>query len=68
MLLELSLREGRNREVRRMMEAVGHPVLRLRRVRFGPVTIGDMKPGEWRDLSNKEIRGLRDSVLQEELE
>ena len=63
--LSLVLKEGRNREVRRMMEAVGHPVLRLRRVRFGPVTLGDMKPGDWRDLSNIEIRALRDSVLQE---
>lgn len=64
--LNLVLREGRNREVRRIMEAVGHPVLRLRRVRFGPVSLGDMKPGEWRDLSNKEMRALRDSVHQEE--
>jgi 23S rRNA pseudouridine2605 synthase len=60
--LSLILREGRNREVRRMMEAVGHPVLRLRRVRFGPVTLGNMKPGNWRDLSDKEIRALRASV------
>lgn len=65
--LSLVLREGRNREVRRMMEEVGHPVLRLRRVRFGPVTLGDMKAGEWRDLSNKEMRALRDSVQMEDL-
>jgi len=61
-VLSLVLKEGRNREVRRIIEAVGHQVLRLRRVRFGPVTLGAMKPGEWRDLSNKEIRALRDSV------
>jgi 23S rRNA pseudouridine2605 synthase len=60
--LSLVLKEGRNREVRRMLEAVGHPVLRLRRVRFGPVMLGTMQPGRWKDLSDKEIRALRASV------
>jgi 23S rRNA pseudouridine2605 synthase len=60
--LSLVLKEGRNREVRRLMEAVGHPVLRLRRVRFGPVTLGNVQPGRWKDLSEKEIRALRASV------
>jgi len=63
--LFLVLREGRNREVRRLMEAVGHRVLRLRRVRYGPIRLGSLKRGEWRDLSNREIRALRDSVQSE---
>ncbi|MFO8172928.1 MAG: pseudouridine synthase [Longimicrobiales bacterium] len=66
--LSMVLREGRNREVRRLMEAVGQPVLRLKRVRFGPVRLGDLKSGEWRDLTNKEIRALRGSVQSEEVE
>ena len=64
--LSLVLREGRNREVRRLLEAVGHPVLRLRRVRFGPVRLGNLRVGEWRTLSTTEIRALRDSVYLEE--
>jgi len=60
--VSLVLREGRNREVRRLMEAVGHPALRLRRVRFGPIRLGALKAGEWRELTKKEIRALRDSV------
>lgn len=61
-LLSLVLREGRNREVRRLMEAVGHPVLRLRRIRFGPLRLGNLESGAWRALTEKEIRALRDSV------
>lgn len=57
--LILHLAEGRNREVRRMMEAVGHPVVRLFRQSFGPIRIGRLKKGEWRRLSPAEIRTLR---------
>ncbi len=57
-ILALILREGRKREVRRLMEAVGHPVQRLKRVRFGGLELGDMKPGEWRDLTSAEISTL----------
>ena len=64
-LVSLVLREGRNREVRRLMEAVGHPVLRLRRVRYGPIHLGSLGPGEWRNLTKTEIRVLRDSVKTE---
>lgn len=56
--LRLVLTEGRNREVRRMMEAVGHPVRCLRRERFGPVTLGALPPGQWRELTKDEIREL----------
>lgn len=48
--LALTLREGRNRQVRRMTAAVGHPTLRLIRYRVGPWTIDGLKPGEWRDV------------------
>ncbi|HSR41124.1 MAG TPA: pseudouridine synthase, partial [Longimicrobiales bacterium] len=61
-VLALVLREGRKREVRRMCEAVGHPVTHLARVRFGPVALGDLPPGEWRELSDGEIRTLRERV------
>ncbi len=48
------LTEGRKREVRRMLSALGHPVLRLRRVRFGSVTLDRLEPGEWRYLDQAE--------------
>jgi 23S rRNA pseudouridine2605 synthase len=50
--------EGRKREVRRMLEAVGLPVRRLIRTRVGPVRLGRMKAGELRDLSHDEVRDL----------
>jgi 23S rRNA pseudouridine2605 synthase len=61
-LLEFTIREGRNRQVRRMCEAVGHPVLALERVRLGPVRLGDLKPGASRRLSEAEIAKLRVSA------
>lgn len=56
--LRLVLREGRNREVRRMLEALGHPVKRLVRKRFGPLRLGQMRRGEWRHLTPEEIEML----------
>lgn len=53
--LELTLREGMNRQVRRMTAAVGHPTLRLVRQAIGPITLGDLQPGQWRDLTPQEI-------------
>lgn len=55
----LVLAEGRKREVRRMMSAVGHPVLELCRTRYGPVELGDLAPGEWRELTGEELARLR---------
>jgi 23S rRNA pseudouridine2605 synthase len=57
--LTLVLTEGRKREVRRMMSEVGHAVLKLRRLRFGPVALGDLERGAWRPLSGQELAALR---------
>ncbi len=56
--LRLTLHEGRNRQVRRMTAAVGHPTLRLVRVAVGPVTLEGLQPGEWRALAAAEARAL----------
>ena len=57
--LELTIHEGRNRQVRRMCDAVGHPVRELRRERFGPLTLDGLRPGEHRRLSERELESLR---------
>ncbi len=57
-VLTLTLHEGRNREVRRLCEAVGLTVDKLTRVKFGPVSLGDLPSGQWRPLSAVELRGL----------
>jgi 23S rRNA pseudouridine2605 synthase len=58
-LLTLTLREGRNRQVRKMCAAVGHPVRRLTRVRIGPIRLADLPAGRWRDLTPREIAALK---------
>lgn len=57
--LQITLREGRNRQVRRMTAAVGHPTLRLIRIAIGPIMLGDLKPGEWRETTAAEVSMLR---------
>jgi 23S rRNA pseudouridine2605 synthase len=57
--LELTIHEGRKRQVKRMCAAVGHPVVSLQRVRFGPLRLGDLKPGAHRRLGEAEISLLR---------
>ncbi len=57
-LIELTIHEGRNRQVRRMFDAVGHPVIRLARIAVGPVRLGRLKPGNLRRLSPEEVRTL----------
>jgi pseudouridine synthase len=58
-VLEIVLREGRNRQVRRMCDAIAHPVERLRRTRIGPVTDRRLRPGQIRDLTKAELNRLR---------
>src|SRR5262249_36607803 len=57
--IELTIHEGRNRQVRRMCAAVGHPVAELQRVAFGPVFLGGLSPGEHRLLRDAEVERLR---------
>lgn len=54
-VLKIIIHEGRNRQVKRMCEAVGHPVLRLKRTAVGKLTLGNLQPGEWKYLSTQEI-------------
>jgi 23S rRNA pseudouridine2605 synthase len=58
-LIELTIHEGRNRQVRRMCQAVGHPVLELTRTRFGPLGLDGLAPGAHRRLAEAEVEGLR---------
>ena len=60
-LVELVLREGRNRQVRRMLDALGYRVLSLQRTRFGPVSLGELRPGRARFLTTRELKDLRRS-------
>lgn len=60
--LELTIYEGRKHQVKRMLEVVGHPVLRLKRVRFGPLFLGDLRPGRYRYLTDREANALRGLV------
>jgi pseudouridine synthase len=57
-MLEITITEGRNRQVRRMCEAIGHPAARLVRTAIGPLQLGRLKPGRWRRLSPIEVQGL----------
>ncbi len=61
--LYMVLREGRNRQIRHMTAAVGHPTLRLIRVAIGPVALCDMEPGQWRHLDNSELAALEQMLL-----
>jgi 23S rRNA pseudouridine2605 synthase len=58
-VIELTLHEGRKRQVRRMLEAVGHPVRELQRIAFGPLRLGEMGPGAVRRLTPAEVESLR---------
>ena len=58
--LEITLREGRNRQVRKMTAAVGYPTLRLVRIKIGSLTLKDLKPGEIRELTKQEIKNLKE--------
>jgi 23S rRNA pseudouridine2605 synthase len=57
--LRVVIHEGRKRQVRLMAAAVGHPVIELHRVRYGPLTLGNLEPGRWRYLARHEVHALR---------
>ncbi|NCY16756.1 MAG: rRNA pseudouridine synthase [Actinobacteria bacterium] len=57
-VIRLTIHEGRNRQVRRMCDAIGHPVIRLVRSRIGPIADRRLKPGQWRPLTGEELRAL----------
>jgi pseudouridine synthase len=61
-VLEMTLHEGRKRQIRRMLDAVGHPVRRLVRVAVAGVELGELPPGQWRELTEDEIARLRRAV------
>ncbi|HPY83942.1 pseudouridine synthase [Ruminococcus sp. XPD3002] len=61
-VLLMTIKEGRNRQIRRMCEAVGLEVARLRRISVGPVKLGMLKPGAWRELTAEELRALRTAI------
>ena len=61
--VQITLREGRNRQVRRMFEVIGHQVIRLRRVRLGPLVTRGLKPGDHRELTRAEVEALRRAAL-----
>lgn len=63
-VLRIVIHEGRNRQVRRMCETVGHPVRRLVRTRIGPLRDSRLKPGQWRELTIEEVRALSEAVDQ----
>lgn len=63
-VLKITIHEGRNRQVRRMCDAIGHPVRRLVRVRIGPLADRSLKPGTWRPLTTDEVRALEVASLE----
>lgn len=65
-VLQLTIREGRNRQIRKMCEAVGLDVARLKRISIGPVKLGMLKPGEYRELTPQEISVLRGAIRKGE--
>ena len=61
-VLLITIKEGRNRQIRKMCEAVGLEVARLRRICIGPIKLGMLKPGTWRELSAEELRAIRTAI------
>ncbi len=56
----ITIHEGKNRQIRKMCDAIGHPVIALKRISVGNITLGDMEKGSWRNLTEEEIRYLKD--------
>lgn len=64
-VLLITIKEGRNRQIRKMCEAVGLEVARLRRISIGPLKLGMLKPGRWRELTADELRAIRNAIGKE---
>jgi 23S rRNA pseudouridine2605 synthase len=64
MIIELTLREGKNRHIRRMMNEIGYPVKKLKREKYGMLTLKGLQPGEYRSLTPKEIKQMRNAALE----
>ena len=62
--IDITIHEGRNRQVRRMLEGVGHPVVSLVRLRFGPIALGELAPGAVREATSREVRSLRQIAVR----
>lgn len=63
-VLQMTISEGRNRQIRKMCEAVGLEVARLKRISVGPLRLGMLKPGAWRDLRPEELRAIRTAITK----
>ncbi len=61
-VLEITVHEGRKRQIKRMCKAIGHPVLALSRVEYGGITLGDLRPGRYRNLTDEEVQNLREQT------
>ncbi|MFA5658905.1 MAG: pseudouridine synthase, partial [Oscillospiraceae bacterium] len=61
-VIQMVIREGKNRQIRKMCEAVGLEVARLKRTSVGPLRLGMLKPGDWRDLTPDELRAIRNAI------
>ncbi len=64
-VMTITIKEGRNRQIRRMCEAVGLEVARLRRISIGPLKLGMLKPGDYRELTAEELRAIRNAIGKE---
>lgn len=62
--VSLTITEGRNRQVKRMCQAIGHPVMKLKRVEFAGIKLGDLRPGDFRMLTRNEVERLKNTVLE----
>lgn len=63
-VLQITISEGKNRQIRRMCEAVGLEVVRLKRIAVGPIKLGMLQPGRWRDLKSSELIALRGAITK----
>lgn len=58
-IVKITIHEGKNRQVRKMCEKIGHPVINLKRIRIGNISLGNLRTGEWRDLNESEVKYLK---------